>query len=110
MPNRETHIIASVVVVFLAGIIAGAGFIFNHFPHAIIFIVGSVFPDIIEPARSYTHRKFFHSRLVMKIMAAGSALTFILGMIKPEFHLLTAGAAGYVLHLLMDSTTEMGLP
>ena len=86
-----------------AGIVLGAT--------ALGSVVGSLLPDLLEPARSPNHRAFFHS-----LIAAG-----IVGIIlralwrrsgRPEAGeaFVRGIAIGYGAHLAADSITPKGLP
>lgn len=72
--------------------------------------VGSVIPDIIEPAKDYKHRKKFHSWTYLKWVAISVPFFILVGIALPFFWFLAGLAIGYCGHLLADSTTKMGLP
>lgn len=110
MPNKQTHIISSIVVIIVACTIFGFNILTDYLLHSLLFIVGSVFPDIIEPAYSYKHRQFFHSRDLFKILCYSILPLFMFGFFFNELFYIFAFVAGYILHLLMDSKTTMGLP
>lgn len=71
---------------------------------------GSLLPDMIEPATNPNHRSIFHSVLF------GSILTGNLihnRNAKPDDILkmvINSISAGYLSHLVIDSTTPRGLP
>ena len=79
-------------------------------------VIGSVTPDIIEPATSGRHRRVFHSyralfAVIILFIASGLlalAITFFLDF--SAFFLLSCFFLGYVFHLLADSVTPAGLP
>ena len=79
-------------------------------------LFGSVMPDVMEPARDWTHRGLCHSRRAMKIAAGIFAITALLGLfqvfIRDLFlaYLASGFFLGYAVHLLADSTTPAGLP
>lgn len=79
--------------------------------------LGAVFgklPDILEPATNPHHRQFCHSVLVLSAIGYGIKKVYDW---KPEdstekfFRVaLLSASAGYISHLLLDSSTPMGLP
>lgn len=77
---------------------------------------GSVMPDVLEPARSWSHRGVGHSRRAMKGATELFAVTAVLGLFQvfdPSFslsYLASAFFLGYAVHLLADSVTPAGLP
>ena len=79
-------------------------------------LFGSVMPDVLEPARDWSHRGFCHSRRAMKISAWAFAITGAVGLFQsldPQLlasYLASGFFLGYALHLLADSTTPAGLP
>jgi membrane-bound metal-dependent hydrolase YbcI (DUF457 family) len=81
---------------------------------AVLF--GSVMPDVIEPARDWSHRGLGHSRRAMKFSAWVFVFTAVLGLFQifdPSLslsYLVSGFFLGYALHLLADSTTPAGLP
>jgi hypothetical protein len=109
MLNRETQLLFFIAAIVLVAFLAGIDFIFDHFLHVIIFVFGSVLPDIIEPAHNYKHHNIFYGRLSMKIMSLAFVASFLLGISNQSFPLLSALSAGCILHLAVESTSEMGL-
>ncbi|MCK9580842.1 MAG: metal-dependent hydrolase [Methanoregula sp.] len=79
-------------------------------------VIGSIIPDIIEPATSFRHRGLFHSVgvLVAMILLFGStaliALVIAFFSEFSGFYLVSCFFLGYLFHLLADSITPMGLP
>ena len=102
-------------------------------------LLGSCLPDLLEPAFSPSHRGLFHSVLAGIGLVAGLAQITTLNSderattrtshggetvgwycrqpepeaypwLKPISALLIALIIGYLLHLVMDSTTPKGLP
>jgi membrane-bound metal-dependent hydrolase YbcI (DUF457 family) len=77
---------------------------------------GSVMPDVLEPARTWSHRGRCHSRRAMKFSVWIFAFTAVLGLFQVYIHdlylvYLTSGFfLGYAVHLLADSMTPAGLP
>ncbi|MDD4253535.1 MAG: hypothetical protein PHT74_10390 [Methanoculleus horonobensis] len=88
------------------------GFIFGLFAVAI----GSIIPDILEPATSWKHRGKYHSKRALKYILTISTIAAILGYISiifatsPILYIASGLFLGYSLHLLADSITPMGLP
>lgn len=69
----------------------------------------ALLPDILEPADSPNHRKFFHS-----ITAAGLVVYSMSGRhtedcSKPALKLLTILGMGYLSHLALDCTTPRAI-
>ena len=77
-------------------------------------ILGGKLPDIIEPATSPHHRKFFHSVAVMLAVGWGvkQAYEWTPETSWEKFARLALifGGVGYISHLALDATTPMGLP
>jgi len=79
-------------------------------------LFGSVMPDVIEPAHTWSHRGIIHSRRAMKVSGWLFAFTAIFGVFQafdPQLslsYLVSGFFLGYVLHLLADATTPAGLP
>jgi membrane-bound metal-dependent hydrolase YbcI (DUF457 family) len=72
--------------------------------------IGAVLPDIVEPAVHWTHRGKFHSVKALKTTGIIILCSFVLLWISAIFSWVFFGAIGYASHLLLDSTTKMGLP
>jgi len=72
--------------------------------------LGATIPDVIEPARHWSHRRFFHSRKMLGWAVWIFALTAIIGLFLPLIYYISCFFLGYVSHLLADSTTKAGLP
>jgi membrane-bound metal-dependent hydrolase YbcI (DUF457 family) len=79
-------------------------------------LLGSVAPDVLEPARHGNHRGIAHSRRARRASAGAFVLTTVLGAFQPlvpalSLSLLLSGfLLGYFLHLLADALTPAGLP
>ena len=79
-------------------------------------LFGSVMPDVLEPARSWSHRGIGHSWRACRCTAWLFILTAALGLFQPldprlSLSYLASGFfLGYALHLLADATTPAGLP
>jgi len=113
MPDRETHLgFGLIFVVALYLVFQQINFKSFTIAEAFFLYVGSIIPDIIEPATSYNHRAFFHSWKLLAVLLVLSILTFLI------WHFSNIGfigwiaffCAGYIVHLLLDSTTKMSLP
>jgi hypothetical protein len=82
----------------------------------IVGALGSVMPDVIEPAYNWQHRSIFHSSGVLQLSIIIFVITGLLGfltIINGYFYysyLLSGFFLGYAAHLLADSTTKMGIP
>jgi membrane-bound metal-dependent hydrolase YbcI (DUF457 family) len=79
-------------------------------------LIGSVAPDVLEPARHGGHRGSFHSRGAMRFSGEAFLLSAVLGVFQAAIpalslsFLLSGFLLGYALHLLADGTTPAGLP
>ena len=73
-------------------------------------VVSSVLPDWIEPARSWKHRAFGHSKRVLRWSLMLFLLSTILTLLYPYGLVISGALLGYASHLLADSTTPVGLP
>jgi membrane-bound metal-dependent hydrolase YbcI (DUF457 family) len=79
-------------------------------------LLGSVAPDVLEPARHGNHRGIAHSRGARRASAGAFVLTAVLGAFQPlvpalSLSFLFSGfLLGYFLHLLADGLTPAGLP
>jgi membrane-bound metal-dependent hydrolase YbcI (DUF457 family) len=79
-------------------------------------LFGSVMPDVLEPARTWSHRGLGHSRRAMKISLWLFSFTAVLGLFRifdPGLSLsyvISGFFLGYAVHLLADSITPAGLP
>jgi membrane-bound metal-dependent hydrolase YbcI (DUF457 family) len=109
--DRGAHLIIGGVVAFLIAY-AINGFSLGPFLAGAIFgsIIGSLAPDIIEPAGHYTHRDFFHSKRILKYLVIPLLISFPIMFFVPVFDWVFFSLIGYEMHLLADSTTPMGLP
>jgi len=79
-------------------------------------LIGSMMPDIFEPAKTSRHRGLFHSRPVLTL----TGVLFLVGAFVSLFLSGPSGSiviyaascflVGYASHLLADSLTPAGLP
>ncbi|MGD0080107.1 MAG: metal-dependent hydrolase [Methanoregula sp.] len=117
--NRQVHIGIGVVLFLAYAYFTGnlhtatGGF----FVYGIVaVVVGSLFPDILEPPSSGRHRRIFHSWRALKFSMVMFLLTAMLVIFAPgiSHFLVVSGSScfflGYSAHLLADSTTRAGLP
>ena len=65
-------------------------------------VIGSMLPDIIEPATSRFHRKFWHSRRIMNALLLLIIVSFLASLESESFFWLFFMLIGYELHLLGD--------
>lgn len=116
MPNRATHESAGALVGGLVGILdTGAPkWLANPATGALIGKTAGRIPDILEPAHSPNHRKFFHSWACAGLIAYGMKTTYEW---QPEDDLdkvlkwaLLVAVAACVSHLVLDSLTKRSLP
>ena len=108
--NREEHFFIGFVLLILSYFILNYLGFLKFFGYAVTLLIGSVLPDVIEPAKDYTHRDYFHSRRFLKILYYGLIVTFIIGLISNQIFYIFFLIIGYIFHLFLDSTTKMGLP
>jgi len=79
-------------------------------------LFGSVMPDVLEPARDWTHRGFCHSRPAMRLAWYAFLCTAAIGMFQAMVPVVSPAYPasgfflGYALHLSADSLTPAGLP
>ena len=108
--NKVQHFLGGLVL-FLIIILILDKLSLNHWMgFALALLIGSILPDIIEPAKHPFHRKYFHGKRFLKILSITLIITLILGIFINQFLYLTFLALGYILHLALDSTTPFGLP
>ena len=65
----------------------------------------ALLPDLIEPATTPNHRKFFHSLLMAAIVAYLMTGSHTKRLPRIALLLLTVAGAGYLSHLVADATT-----
>ena len=117
--NRHEHVTIGIFAFIVCSI--PLYLVTDQIPGGIIFgllavAVGSITPDLLEPARSWKHRGKYHSKRALKYILKISMVAVILGYISiilansPMLYILSGFFLGYSLHLLADSTTPMGLP
>jgi inner membrane protein len=109
--NTTQHIVgaglAAIPLYLIANLISGG---INIYLFYIPAIVGGVLPDIIEPAKDWKHRKFYHSKRMLKKVSLGFVILFAAGFLWNPLFYLAMFLYGYVIHLLQDWTTKVGLP
>ena len=116
----EQHAIIGALGTYLVMFVLGG---FQFMPATDVFIyaiaaavLGSLLPDILEPAKHWTHRKNLHSYDTMVLLGKATGIIFIptaiLSVVFGFNYLIPVFAVpfGYFLHLVADSTTKMGLP
>ncbi len=128
--NRKVHLLIGVFVsIFIAYWIDGTFypdpwvtlpfalpwethyFGFSTMVYAIIGgIIGSILPDVIEPPDHYTHRSFFHSTPLMKFLLGALIVSLLIAFYDTRVWSVFYVIVGYVMHLVADGTTPMGLP
>lgn len=119
MPRKEIHIAIALVSILFIWFMAGKKFLslFTGWAFLIawfLFFIGSLAPDYIEPAykHSFKHRNFFHSWKLLKIISIPTGVIIGFWLVFKFSVLLYIGSflLGYIVHLLLDFTTKMGLP
>jgi len=111
MGNFEEHLIVGA----LAGVFSSQSLNSSNQDNLLSNIfwscLGASVPDVLEPADSPNHRKFFHS--VSFQFLSSKILLGILqdSNVKPEIkNIITPLIIGYSSHLLLDLSTPKGLP
>lgn len=108
--NTKEHFTLAIILLIVIYFILNWLNLLNYFSYASVLIIGSVLPDIIEPAKDYTHRNYFHSKRFLKILYYSLIPTFLMGIFFNKVLYIFFLILGYISHLWLDSTTKMGLP
>lgn len=111
--NKEKHIFIGIIAFLIY-----TGFFYSiiKIPTDLIFygfgcvIIGSIIPDIFEPAYNWMHRGMCHSKRALKFSVTIFVITALISLISFVFYVISCLFLGYLAHLLADSTTEVGLP
>ena len=95
--KTKTHVLFAV---FIAVAIA----LYLKFERIYLFglIIGVLLPDILEPPVSMFHRKFFHSKRLLRFMIFFSIIMLIVALVKENFFWLFFITLGYIIHLIGD--------
>jgi membrane-bound metal-dependent hydrolase YbcI (DUF457 family) len=72
--------------------------------------IAGALPDLLEPATSPHHRKFFHSITTAGIISLSLSKCNGSNLSAEEKELINVAGTGYLSHLLLDSGTAMALP
>lgn len=72
-------------------------------------LTGSIIPDLIEPATDWKHRGFYHSKRILKQLTKIFLLFSLISVLFQILLIISSFLLGYVIHLLADSTTKVGL-
>jgi hypothetical protein len=117
MPRKEIHIAIAFISILLIWFVVGKKFLslFTGWTFLIawfLFFIGSLAPDYIEPPHNFRHRSFFHSWKLLKIISILTVVIIVFWLVFKFSVLLYIGSflLGYIVHLLLDSTTKMSLP
>ena len=108
--NSEEHYILAFILVVASYFVLNYFNLLNYFGYSVALLIGSILPDIIEPAKHYTHRNYFHSKRFLKINYYLLLPTLLIGFFINWIFYLFFLIIGYTSHLWLDSTTKMGLP
>lgn len=108
--NTQQHFGFALILVIISYFVLDFLNLTNYLRYTITLFIGAVIPDWIEPALDYKHRKYFHSRRMLKNLCFLLIPSFILGSFFSWFFYLFSFVVGYISHLLLDSRTTMGLP
>jgi len=117
--NREQHLVIGIITFFL----------YTYFIYILVkistdaivlgfiaVVLGSIIPDILESPKNWMHRGLGHSKRALKFTATIFAITAFFGLfsfiinIFSIFYIISSFFLGYIVHLLADATTEVGLP
>ncbi len=119
MPDRKEHlkkgiIFGGPIILLLMFFSRNPAMIFLTVSIGIgLLVLGSILPDLIEPATGPFHRSTFHSLLVLFILSAVGIIS-IFAVFSFGANIITVGLCaiciGYLIHLILDSRTKMGLP
>ncbi|MCX6741836.1 MAG: metal-dependent hydrolase [Candidatus Pacearchaeota archaeon] len=116
MPNKQEHLGVALVLAVVMFFLLIWLKLSNAIGGTLMIFFGAILPDIFEPAienkerKAWEHRRHFHSKRALKISAIVCIVSFALGFLSSFFFWISFLAVGYVLHLLMDSGTKIGLP
>jgi Predicted membrane-bound metal-dependent hydrolase (DUF457). len=114
MPRRQDHASIAFITLLIVFIIFGFKLISDRtFLIAwFCFLIGSLAPDYIEPAYNFRHRSFFHSWDFLKILSVITIIMIFICLVYRSIAMFSIASflTGYVIHLILDSTTKMGLP
>lgn len=118
MAGRKTHVSAGVVISFiLIWYLGSKGFVLSSILLPIALAssaLGAVLPDLIEPPRNRSHRKFFHSLLCLALLLLYLNQIYLDILTSGQADEVTLGiffaGAGYASHLVLDALTPAGLP
>jgi membrane-bound metal-dependent hydrolase YbcI (DUF457 family) len=69
----------------------------------------ALLPDILEPADSPNHRKFFHSLTAAGLVAHAVSGRHTANYSAPTFRILAALGTGYLSHIALDCTTPAAI-
>lgn len=69
----------------------------------------ALLPDILEPANSPNHRKFFHSVMAAGLVVYAMSGRHTDGWSQPARKILMAVGIGYLSHLALDCTTPRSI-
>jgi membrane-bound metal-dependent hydrolase YbcI (DUF457 family) len=117
--NKQEHVLIGLII-FLA--FSWLFYFLVKIPSDVIIygligaILGSIIPDILEPATNWMHRGLGHSKRALKLTGRIFAITALLGLLSFFislffiFYIVASFFLGYVAHLLADATTAVGLP
>ncbi len=111
--NRDEHIIIGFFIGILAGVL-GSTFSenFDFILYSLfvgLTVLGSLIPDLIEPPHKKNHRQFFHSIILLGFLII-LLIWLNFGNQSMLTYLSSSFIIGYLSHLLLDATSQIGLP
>jgi membrane-bound metal-dependent hydrolase YbcI (DUF457 family) len=111
--NRDEHMIIGFFIGILVGVLASTFSENFDFILYLLFVgltvLGSFSPDLIEPPHNENHRQIFHSVVLLGVLVI--LLVWLnLGNRSMFTYLCSGFILGYLSHLLLDATSQIGLP
>lgn len=109
--NRQAHIIIGLIAAGFISFLIDGFTLGPSLGYALVGgFIGSLLPDRIEPADSFDHRDFFHSKTLMRMLGVVMLVSLPVSFFITWVWFIFYGIVGYEMHLLADGTTPMGLP
>jgi len=83
MPRRQDHIGLALMIPLLVWFIVGSKVLYSSvfMISSALLVVGSLAPDFLEPSSHWTHRGFFHSQKLLKILLIATAVVSLFWLI-----------------------------
>lgn len=104
--NSKEHYTLAFILLIVIYFILNYFNLLSYFGYSVSLLLGSVLPDMIEPAKNYMHRNYFHSKRFLKILYYLIIPTLILSILFNYLFYIFFLIMGYISHLWLDSTTR----